>query len=93
MTDFSPSEIDEIDALWRQCPTDHVWVGWARPGGRNDEVWIFRKRANWRRFTLIKSRRTFYIYDEKRRIVLRAGSLKDLLDQVDVMPGLNESLV
>lgn len=49
-------------------------------------------RANWRRFTLIKSRLTYYIYDEKRRIVARASSLNDLLTRVDAIPGLNDPL-
>lgn len=92
MAEITPSEIDEIDILWRQCPTDHVWAGWARPGNRSDEVWIFRRRANWRRFTLIKRRAYFYLYDEKHRIVARAPALSDLLKLVDAIPGLNDPL-
>ena len=92
MYDFSPSEIDEIDALWRACPTDHVWTGWARPGGRNDEVWIFRRRANWRRFTLCKGRGSFRLLDEKGRHVAIGRNLKDLMDKVDLIPGLNDPL-
>ena len=89
---FSASELDQIDHLWRACPVGHVWTGWAFPGDRDDEVWIFRKKANWRRFTLCKSRTMFYLYDEKRRVVARAGSLEELMAEVDAIPGINDPL-
>ena len=92
MNEFSSPEIEQIDALWRLCPSDHVWTGWARPGGRTDEIWIFRQRANWRRFTLVKRRALYFIYDEKRRIVAKASSLERLLARVDAIPGLNDAL-
>lgn len=89
---FTSSELEQIDALWRSCPIDHVWSGWAFPGHTDDEVWIFRNKANWRRFTLCKSRTAYFLYDEKRRIVAKAGSLDDLLSNVDAIPGINEPL-
>lgn len=89
---FTPSELDQIDALWRECPIGHVWTGWARPGDREDEIWIFRKKANWRRFRLCKSRTSFYLYDEKRRVVAKAQTLPELLTFVEAIPGLNEPL-
>jgi hypothetical protein len=44
MTAFSPSEVDEIDALWRSLPPDHMWTGWAAAGESPDQIWIFRTR-------------------------------------------------
>ncbi|MFC6198084.1 hypothetical protein [Ponticaulis profundi] len=92
MFEFSSSDIDEIDALWRQCSTDHPWAGWAKPGGRNDEVWIFRRRNNWRRFSLIRTRLTYRLLDEKGRVVAVARRLSDLLDRVEGIPGIHESV-
>tara|TARA_B100000809_G_C14661826_1_gene359874 strand:- start:10 stop:297 length:288 start_codon:yes stop_codon:yes gene_type:complete len=92
MAEFSPTEINLIDELWRQCSTDHVWAGWARPGSPDDEVWIFRKRANWRRFILVKTDSSFRLYDEKRRILVRASSLEVLMNKVDALPGLDDPL-
>ncbi len=90
---FSASELEQIDALWRACPVGHVWTGWARPGDRDDEIWIFRKKANWRRFALCKSRRSYFLYDEKRRVVAKARTLDELMKTVDAIPGINEPLV
>ena len=89
---FNSSEIEQIDALWRACPIGHVWTGWARPGNRDDEIWIFRKKANWRRFLLAKSRTAYFLFDEKRRVVAKAGSLDALMERVDAIPGLNDPL-
>ncbi|MAP94880.1 MAG: hypothetical protein CMK07_08015 [Ponticaulis sp.] len=89
---FNASEVDQIDNLWRAREKTHVWTGWARPGDRLDEIWIFRKKANWRRFTLVKSRTSFLLYDEKRRIVAKAVSLEELMNRVDAIPGINDPL-
>ena len=40
---FTPSEIDEIDRLWRELPADHMWTGWAASGREPDQVWILKK--------------------------------------------------
>lgn len=93
MAAFTPQDLSEIDALWRQCDPDHVWCGWAHPGASAEEVWIFRERANWRRFVLRKSRNSFRLYDEKGRSVARGHSLSELLKRIDAMPGLNDPLV
>lgn len=89
---FSSSEIEQIDALWRACPIGHVWTGWARPGNRDDEIWIFRKKANWRRFRLGKSRTNYFLFDEKRRVVAKAANLDELMARVDAIPGINDPL-
>lgn len=90
MTDFTATEIEEIDALWRQCAIDHVWTGWAKPGARDNEIWIFRLRANWRRFSLRKGKMAYRLVDERGRNVLIGRNLAELLDRVDKIPGLNE---
>lgn len=92
MNVFTATELDQIDALWRNQPIDHVWTGWAQPGDRKDEVWIFRKRANWRRFTLTKTATTYRLFDEKHRAVATARSLEDLITRVDAIPGINDPL-
>ena len=89
---FSSEEVEQIDALWRDCPIGHVWTGWARPGHQDDEIWIFRKKANWRRFTLVKSRTSYFLYDEKRRVVAKASTLSELMAAVDAIPVLNDAL-
>jgi hypothetical protein len=92
MTVFTATELDQIDTLWRKRPVNDVWSGWAQPGDRLDEVWIFRTRANWRRFTLTKTATTFRLFDEKQRPVATARTLEDLLTRVDAIPGLSEPL-
>lgn len=86
---FTPSEIEEIDRLWRQLPADHMWTGWAASGEQPEQIWIFRTRAHWRRFPLSKSDRGYCIADERGRTVARAKSLKALLRKVEAIPGLD----
>ncbi len=89
MNVFTPSEIDEIDALWRSLPHDHMWTGWAASGEAPEQVWIFRSRAHWRRFPLVKTSRGYALSDEKGRRVVRAASLQELLAAVEAIPGLD----
>ena len=89
MTAFTPSEVDEIDALWRSLPPDHMWTGWAAAGESPDQIWIFRTRAHWRRFPLFKTDEGYALSDEKGRRVIRAVSLQELLSAVEAMPGLD----
>ncbi|MEZ5946414.1 MAG: hypothetical protein R3C13_04445 [Hyphomonas sp.] len=89
MLAFTPSEIDEIDALWRSLPYDHMWTGWAAAGESPDQVWIFRTRAHWRRFPLKKVETGYTLSDEKGRRVIRAASLQELLSAVEAIPGLD----
>ncbi|MCA8900971.1 MAG: hypothetical protein KDA53_06930 [Hyphomonas sp.] len=85
---FTPSEIDEIDALWRSLPPDHMWTGWASAGEAPEQVWIFRTRAHWRRFPLVKTGEGYALSDEKGRRVIRAATLEDLLSAVEAIPAL-----
>ena len=85
---FTPSELEEIDRLWRELPADHMWTGWAASGSEPDQVWIFRTRAHWRRFPLTKSKTGFVIADERGRPVARAKTLPALLKKVELIPGL-----
>jgi hypothetical protein len=32
-----------------------MWTGWAAAGESPEQVWIFRTRAHWRRFPLVKT--------------------------------------
>jgi hypothetical protein len=89
MTNFTPSELDEIDAIWRSLPQDHMWTGWAAAGESPEQVWIFRTRAHWRRFPLVKTGNGYALSDEKGRRTVRAASLKDLLSAVEAIPGLD----
>ncbi|KCZ51504.1 hypothetical protein [Hyphomonas pacifica] len=88
MGNFTPSEIDEIDRLWRELPADHMWTGWAASGREPQQVWIFRTRAHWRRFPLSKTGLGYSIADERGRPVVHARSLKALLKKVELIPGL-----
>ncbi|HPE47306.1 MAG TPA: hypothetical protein PLR76_02875 [Hyphomonas sp.] len=89
MLAFTPSEIDEIDALWRSLPPDHMWTGWAAAGETPEQVWIFRTRAHWRRFPLKKTDTGYTLSDERGRRVIRADSLQELLVAVEAIPGLD----
>ncbi|MEE2921206.1 MAG: hypothetical protein VYC38_05535 [Pseudomonadota bacterium] len=85
---FTPSELEEIDRLWRDLPVGHMWTGWAASGREPDQIWIFRTRAHWRRFPLSKSKTGFVIADERGRPVARAKSLRALLQKGESLPGL-----
>ncbi len=90
MNTFSPEEIDEIDRLWRAVPADHVWTGWAAAGERPERIWIFRTRAHWRRFPLIKRGKRYCLLNEEDRVVAIARTLADLLTRVEAVPGLED---
>ena len=87
MNRFTPSEIEEIDRLWRSLPEGHVWSGWAAIGEHPREVWIYRTKAHWRRFPLIKNSEGYALFDERDREVAAAPSLSDLLARVEAIPG------
>lgn len=89
MSAFTPSELDEIDALWRSLPSDHMWTGWAAAGESPEQIWIFRTRAHWRRFPLVKTEAGYALSDEKGRRTVRAASLQELLSAVEAIPALN----
>lgn len=91
MAAFSRDELDQIDALWRALPEDHVWTGWAAAGEAPDEVWIFRTRAHWRRFPLRKQGGAYVLLDERGRPLARARTLETLLARVEALPGLRQA--
>ena len=90
MLSFLPSDLQEIDRLWRALPADHVWSGWAASGEAPEHVWIFRTRANWRRLPLIKTVAGFALSDERGQRVVTARTLEDLLRTIEAIPGLAE---
>ncbi|NBC20075.1 MAG: hypothetical protein GVY06_03355 [Alphaproteobacteria bacterium] len=91
MARFTRDEIDLIDRLWRARPSHHVWTGWAAAGRAPHEIWIFRTRSHWRRFSLRKTETGFALFDEGGNQVEQAGSLKALLERVEAIPGLAEA--
>ena len=88
MTHFQPSELDEIDRLWRTLAPDHMWSGWAAAGDTPDEVWIYRTRAHWRRFPLTKGKRGYLLTDETGQRIAVGRTLEGLLQTIESIPGL-----
>jgi hypothetical protein len=88
MPAFSPEEIDEIDRLWRDLPSDHMWTGWAAIGQSPDIVWLFRSRAHWRRFALTRTARGYALSDDRGQVFREAENLEDLLRAVEAVPAL-----
>lgn len=91
MLPFNAEEIAEIDHLWRNVPGDHVWTGWAACGEAPLEIWIFRTRAHWRKFPLVKTQAGYRISDEKGQSAAEARSLPALLKKIDAIPGLEDA--
>jgi len=89
MTPFTRSELEEIDALWRRLPASHVWTGWASAGEAPGEIWLFRTRAHWRRFSLRKVSSGYVLFDANGRRLAGADSLAALLERVETVPGLS----
>ncbi len=85
---FSAKEMSLLDAIWRSLPENHVWCGWASVGEPVQEVSIYRTRAHWRRFRLIKRAGRYVILDEAGRSVADGPTLRRLLIRVEAIPGL-----
>lgn len=85
---FEPQEIALIDAIWRSLPEDHVWCGWASVGEPPQEIAIYRTRAHWRRFRLLKREGAYVLLDEREAVVARNATLPGLLRKVEAIPGL-----
>jgi len=88
MEAFSDAELEEVNAIWRALPEDHVWCGWASVGDPVSEVFIYRARAHWRRFLLTKTGGLYRLSDEAGRVVAAHESLTGLLAEVEAIPGL-----
>ena len=88
MAHFEPSELDEIDRLWRALGRDHMWSGWAAAGDQPEQVWIYRTRAHWRRFPLTKGKRGYALADERGQKIAVGRTLADLLKAIEGIPGL-----
>ncbi len=88
MLAFTPDDLNAIDAIWRSLPPHHIWTGWAAAGEAPERIFIFRKRAHWRRFTLTKTHAGFALADERGQMAAEAQSLGDLLAAVEAIPGL-----
>ena len=90
MIPFTPEELAVVHSLWKSVDQDHVWTGWASAGEKPTEIWIFRTRARWRRFPLVKDQKGFMLRDERNRVVATAATLEGLLKEVEAIPGLND---
>ena len=89
MTRFSSKDIDQLDEVWRNLPRDHAWTGWARTESRPDEVWVFRTRANWRRFVILKDEAGFLLRDDSGDFSKRFDQLAALPDAVSSVPSMS----
>ena len=90
MTAFTPTDIVEIDRLWRRLYDDHPWTGWAYIEAHDSEVWLFRKQANWRRFILTRNDGGFRLVDETGEDVQVFSKIEELPNAVADMPTLAE---
>ena len=91
MTAFRPPEIDQLEDIWRKLPDSHPWTGWALISDNGDEVWIFRKKANWRRFILTKEPNGFRLESERGEAVRMFADLTMMAEAVASMPTLENA--
>lgn len=85
---FSSRDLEQIDRFWRQCPPGHVWSGWAAAGDSPDTVWIFRHRAHWRRFSLVRLSVGYVLVDDSGRASRSLLALSELSDAIEEVPAL-----
>ena len=84
---FSQDDLEAIDAIWRSLPDNDNWVGWAATANQADTVWLFRKRANWRRFLLRKTEENqLVLHDEERKQVGTCTQFEELPKVIDDLP-------
>ncbi|GAB5458105.1 MAG: hypothetical protein Hens3KO_11350 [Henriciella sp.] len=88
MLNFSESDLEAIDRLWRSVPSDHVWTGWSANGAAPEEVIIYRTRAHWRKFPLRRTGAEFGLYNERGKELAKHPTLDGLLAQIEALPGL-----
>lgn len=88
MQPFTPSDIEDLDNLWRDLSEDHPWSGWAFIEAQTGEIWVFRKRANWRRFVLRRVGEGFSLEDERGEEVRLFSRMAELPGAVADMPTL-----
>ncbi|MEM9937606.1 MAG: hypothetical protein AAFZ91_11765 [Pseudomonadota bacterium] len=92
MLKFSAADLEAIDRLWRSVPADHVWTGWSACGEAPAQVNLYRTRAHWRKFPLLKTHDGFSLFDDKGSKILEAPSLDDVLNAVEKIPGIADPL-
>ncbi len=88
MTEFSDDDMQALDAIWRQLPMNHAWTGWARIDSYAGEIWLFRTRANWRRFILRKSGDGMVLEDDTGKAAQSVAGMADLPAAVARVPAL-----
>ncbi|ACT59995.1 RNA-binding protein [Hirschia baltica] len=85
---FSETEINNIEQMWRALGGDHPWTGWATLPENPDEIWIFRSRANWRRFILRKTDAAYVLFDDTQNSEEVFEELESLANKVGQVPAL-----
>lgn len=65
-----------------------MWTGWAAIGQSPETVWIYRSRVHWRRFPLTRTETGYVLCDDQGKPFQEAGTLEDLLQAVEAVPGL-----
>lgn len=88
MTRFSSLEMAEIDRIWRALPDDYSWSGWAAVDKEPGEIWLYRRRQNWRRFQLLKQAGQYVLTDEKGMVIASAPVLARVLCDIEIAPPL-----
>ena len=90
MDRFNSSDIDLLDAIWRDVDAEHPWTGWAQIEAESTILWVFRKRANWRRFVLRCTPSGYCLEDERGDDYRYLTALQELPDAIAAMPTLAE---
>ncbi|MEM6625754.1 MAG: hypothetical protein AAF719_03550 [Pseudomonadota bacterium] len=88
MTNVSPGDLSALDKVWRALPEGHPWCGWAHVASDIDEIWVFRERANWRRFVLRKTFEGWTLFDDASVTLANLAKLEDAPDAIASAPSL-----
>jgi hypothetical protein len=86
---FSQQDLQIVERQWRSLSSDHEWVGWAAVGGAPAEVWLFRKRSNWRYLPLRRDDQGYVLSDEHNKNSIRFRSLEAVADALAQIPPLS----
>ncbi len=89
MPDFSEADLAELHRIWRALPAGHCWSGWAMTSVQPGEIWLFRERVNWRRFSLVSTSAGFDLMDEERRVVAQLTRLAETPEALRRAPALD----
>lgn len=88
MTGFSAQDLKLVEQQWRALGPDHEWVGWAAVGTSPHEIWLFRKRSNWRHLPLRRATDGYVLSDERNTHSVRLASLEGIAGALASIPTL-----